>query len=63
MSGVHGRKLGTVLKAVTLFYSRIILSKISLDCKLLFRKIERAFKTYIISILIIIIIIFLQVGP
>ena len=45
MPEVIGRNIGhTVLKALTLFYSRIVLSKFSTENKELFRKTEREFK-------------------
>jgi len=47
MSNVSGRKLGCIQKAIVLFYSRIVLNKISLSERKLFRNVERISKTYI----------------
>jgi hypothetical protein len=47
MSVVIGRKLGVKIKTIILFYSRIVLKKISLDGRNIFRDLERISKHYI----------------
>ena len=47
MFTVDGRKLGNIKKALVLFYSKIVLNKISLVQRNIFRRIERKTKSYI----------------
>ena len=47
MPEVYRRKLGTIFKSLVLFYSKIILKKISLVNRNTFRRLEKTTKSYI----------------